>query len=101
MSDALVPEFERARRRLDLSSGRAASRTERFRKLLVQFEVPTALIPLLALAMVVIVPPAVSGMAGWWSVWLHRRRVKLRAAWGRIVVALRAAVIRWLNGSGQ
>lgn len=68
---------------------------------MVQFEMPTALIPLLALAMMVIIPPAVSGMAGWWSVWLRRRRAKLQAAWGRLVVVLREAVIRWLNGSGQ
>ncbi len=75
--------------------------TERCRKLLVQFEVPLALVPLLAIAAVVIVPPAVAGMAGWWSVRLRRGRVRLRAVWARLVAALREAVLHWLNGGGR
>ncbi|WP_066953395.1 hypothetical protein [Streptomyces lushanensis] len=56
-----------------------------------------ALFLLFALAAVVIGPPVICGLWGWWSARLHRVCTLLRTVWRRLVVSLREALIRFLD----
>lgn len=62
---------------------------------------PVALLLLLTLAAVLLVPPAISGVADWWSGKLRRSRVWLRTTWARFVESRRKAVRHWLSGGDQ
>ncbi|MFE4218593.1 hypothetical protein [Streptomyces sp. NPDC056844] len=58
----------------------------------------TALFILMLAFAAVVGPPAVSSVAGWWSIRLRHWGGSLRDAWARFVARVREALRRFLDG---